>query len=84
MDEKEDMYEYYKSLSNFPLCMKLRKMRTRINFTQKQLANKLGVGRITVSQWEIGKASPNQLNFEKIIKFYGLPPHIFVSECVLT
>ena len=43
------------------VSMDIRKMRKRLNFTQEQLAQKLGVSFTTVNRWEKGKNEPSPL-----------------------
>jgi putative transcriptional regulator len=41
--------------------MDIRKLRKRLNLTQEQLAQKLGVSFTTVNRWEKGKNEPSPL-----------------------
>ena len=44
----------------------LAKLRKDSGFTQKEMAEKLGVGRDTVSRWESGDIAPNLRTFMKL------------------
>ncbi len=39
----------------------IKELRKRLKYSQQQLADKLGVGRITVVRWENGGQMPSQL-----------------------
>lgn len=40
---------------------RIKKLRKKLAFTQKQLAQKLGVHVITVTRWETGSSEPSAL-----------------------
>ena len=39
----------------------VRRIRSRLDMTQKQLADNLGVDRITIGRWESGKSTPHPI-----------------------
>lgn len=46
--------------------MDIRKIRKRLNLTQEQLAQRLGVSFTTVNRWEKGKNEPSPLAFRAL------------------
>lgn len=44
----------------------IKEVREILGFTQKELADKLGVARNTVVRWEIGQRHPSLVNYLKI------------------
>ena len=48
--------------------MDIKLIRGKLDLTQKELANKLGVDPVTVSRWEIGKNKPSKLAEVQITK----------------
>nr|WP_302176948.1 helix-turn-helix transcriptional regulator [Megamonas funiformis] len=46
----------------------IKELRKKRGITQKQLANKLGIERSRVSQWEIGYCSPKASDLPKLAK----------------
>ncbi len=39
----------------------IKELRKRLNLTQQELANKIGVDRVTVARWETGQKKPSNL-----------------------
>jgi transcriptional regulator with XRE-family HTH domain len=52
------------------LSLKIVKSRKAAGWTQKDLANQLGVIRETVSQWECGKKSPRGANIMRLLDLF--------------
>lgn len=50
----------------------LRAARTNSNLTQKEAAEKIGVSKETISNWENGITSPSVEKFKQIEKIYGI------------
>lgn len=50
----------------------LRAARTNSNLTQKEAAEKIGVSKDTISNWENGITSPSVEKFKQIEKIYGI------------
>lgn len=50
----------------------LRAARTNANLTQKEAAEKIGVSKDTISNWENGITSPSVEKFKQIEKIYGI------------
>lgn len=42
------------------------KLRKQLKFTQQNLADKLGVHRVTVAKWETGEARPSKLAIREL------------------
>jgi transcriptional regulator with XRE-family HTH domain len=57
---------------NFPLQNTLKLLRSKRNYTQKQVADRLGVSPVTVSGWEIGNRTPEPQMLPKIAAIYGV------------
>ena len=49
----------------------LRKYRTKKGFTQKEIAEKMGVAPSCVAQWESGVRKPDLINLKKLTKILG-------------
>lgn len=54
------------------LNSKLKMMRKRKGFTQQQLADKLGVTRSTISNYEIGRRRPSVSEIIKLTEIFGV------------
>lgn len=50
----------------------LKAARVNANLTQAQAADKIGVTRDTICNWENGKSSPNVVQFKVIEQVYGI------------
>jgi putative transcriptional regulator len=48
------------------MILSIREIRDKLNLSQEQLANRLGVSYVTVNRWEKGKTKPSPLALEKI------------------
>ena len=46
--------------------MEIRRLRKKLNLTQEQLAQKLGVSFTTINRWENGKNEPSPLALKEI------------------
>lgn len=46
--------------------MNIKQLRKKVNLTQEQLANKLGVSWTTISRWENNKTKPSHLAQKEI------------------
>lgn len=51
----------------------LEAARVNAGFTQKQVAQRLGITKETISRWEKGKTSPKADMFLCLINLYGVP-----------
>ena len=61
--------------------MTLKACRVNADLSQKQLAEKLGISRATVVNWEKGKTSPTSVQLLKISKISGIPVnYIFIPD----
>lgn len=45
----------------------IKRLRRGLGFTQKQLAEKLGVSLVTINKWEHDKASPRKKYISKLV-----------------
>lgn len=59
---------------------KLRALRLRHYYTQQDIADKLGVTRSTVSNFEIGRRKPEIDILEKLAAIYGVDLNYFSSQ----
>ena len=58
------------------LARHLREARTQQGFTQQQLANQIGVTRLTVTRWEMGQTTPTPYYHQRICELLQLSPTI--------
>lgn len=61
---------------------KLKLLRQRHNYTQQDIADRLGVTRSTVSNFEIGRRKPEIDLLEKLAAIYGVDLNYFASNPV--
>lgn len=54
----------------------------RGEFTQRELADKLGVDPISVSRWERGVVEPSSRRVRRIAEITGRPVEFFYTEIV--
>ena len=59
---------------------KLKNARNEANFTQEQIAEKLGVSRQTISNWENGKSYPDIINVIKLSDIYSITLDALLKE----
>lgn len=81
MEDGKDMSKTIeKSLEEGEVCLRknfiknLKELRKEHNLTQEDLGNVLGVTRIMVSYYEIGRSVPSFQVLEKIIKYFKINP----------
>ena len=60
-----------KSAHMFPLQVTLQNMRHKRKWTQKHVADKLGISPVTVSGWEIGKRMPEPQMLPQLAQVFG-------------
>ena len=60
-----------KSAHKFPLQATLQKLRHKKKWTQKQVAEKLGISPVTISGWEIGKRMPEPQMLPLLAQIFG-------------
>ncbi len=58
----------------------IKRLRTEMDWTQEQLAKKLGVTRATVTQWETGWSLPRMGKVEKLASIFGVPVSAIVDD----
>jgi transcriptional regulator with XRE-family HTH domain len=59
---------------------KLKALRIRKHFTQQDIADRLGVTRSTVSNFEIGRRKPEVDVLEKLAAIYGVDLNYFATQ----
>lgn len=59
---------------------KLKNARNEANFTQEQIADKLGVSRQTISNWENSKSYPDIVNVIKLSDIYSISLDALLKE----
>lgn len=50
----------------------LKAARVNANITQKESAERLGINRNTISNWEIGKSTPRADQMQELCSLYGV------------
>lgn len=58
----------------------LKEIREIYGATQEEIASAIGVNRVTVANWELGKSNPSAINQEKLSLYYGIGPEYFLKE----
>lgn len=59
---------------------KIRELRLNAKMTQKELADKLGVQRNTITQYEAGRISPPVNNIMKLSRIFSVTPEYFLND----
>lgn len=59
---------------------KIKYMRKKLNLSQEDLANKIGLTRQSISKWETGKASPTMANLKELSEVFGVDMAYFIGE----
>lgn len=54
------------------MAISLKAARVNCGLTQKEAAQKLGVGRSTLMNWENGKSAPREPHIRQIERVYGV------------
>lgn len=62
------------------LGRQIRAARRHVGFTQQQLADKMGLTRPTISQWEAGTTAPTAGKMKDLRKALGLPDAAFYDD----
>ena len=57
-----------------------KKLRTKKNITQVELAKKLNVTQTTISKWEKGKSIPDIMRLKTLSDFYGVQIECFLDK----
>ena len=72
--------ELIQELKNYPVDLKLKRLRLFFGLTQVQLSKEIGCDRWGVSIWESGKRVPSERTLEKIRQYYRLPFDFFFDD----
>lgn len=64
-------------MSDEKIAVKIKTLRKTRGLTQQQLAERLGVQRATISNYEIGRRSPHIKELERIADVLGVPLDYF-------
>ena len=62
------------------LHFKLKELRKNRKITQQTVADRFGVTRGTVSNWELGRREPDLQTLEKLAAFYGVSLDYFSKK----
>ncbi len=62
----------------------LKYLRNRENLSQAELAQKLGVGKSTISMYEVGKRQPDFETLELIADFFNVDMNFLLGKQILT
>lgn len=55
------------------IASNIKRLRSERDWTQEQLAEKVGVTRPTITQWESGWSQPRMGKVEKLAEVFGVP-----------
>lgn len=69
--------------NNGNLHITLEACRVNANLKQQELADKIGVSRTTICNWENGKTSPTSVQLQKISEITGIPINFIFLPIVL-
>lgn len=69
--------------TNCDFKISLKACRVNANLTQTDLANKLGVCKDTVKNWEMGRTSPTSAQLQRISEITGIPMSFIFLPIVL-
>ncbi|MEG1536341.1 MAG: helix-turn-helix transcriptional regulator [Clostridia bacterium] len=61
------------------VCEIMTTLRKENNLTQKEIAEKIGVGQATICLWESGASLPNCTAIKKMCEFYDISADFFVG-----
>lgn len=62
------------------LHYKLKELRRNRKITQQEIADRFGVTRGTVSNWELGRREPDIQTLEELARFYGVSLDYFSKK----
>lgn len=62
------------------IAQNIKAYRQKADLTQEQLADKIGVARSTVTQWETGWSQPRMGMVKKLADAFSIDPSVLVSE----
>ena len=62
------------------IANKLKSYRERFEYTQSYIADQLKVSRVTISNWEKGRTTPDIYNLIKICDFYNISIEVILRE----
>lgn len=71
------------NITNCDFKISLKACRVNANLTQTDLANKLGVCKDTVKNWEMGRTSPTSAQLQRISEITGIPMSFIFLPIVL-
>ena len=67
------------------IATKIKNARIKVNFTQEQVAEALGVSRQTISNWETGKTYPDIISVVKMSDLYDISlDHLLKEELYMS
>lgn len=61
--------------------LKIKELRKERGMTQEQVAQRLNVSRLTVSDWEKGKAQPDRSLVPELLSLFEISEHELLSPC---
>lgn len=67
-------------MTSSDLHLKLKELRKNRKITQQTIADRFGVTRGTVSNWELGRREPDLGTLEKLAEFYGVSLDYFSKK----
>ena len=61
----------------------LKKLRKRVNLSQNELANLLGINQYNISFWEIGRSEPNIEQIIKLSEILNVPTDYLLGKDII-
>jgi len=75
-----DRFMFVKRLSKVGIAERIKLLRAIVDLDQTDFGKTVGVHRVTVSSWELGKYKPEDRKARLISLVYGLPVELFTRE----
>lgn len=62
------------------ICDRIRELRLEIDISQKELAEKTGINKSTISDYEMGKKLPTAQTILQLVKFFGVDANYLLQD----
>lgn len=62
------------------ICDRIRELRLEIDISQKELAERTGINKSTISDYEMGKKLPTAQTILQLVKFFGVDANYLLQD----